>query len=394
MDAVGSGTNGRAAGTNRSPLAAPSNDRYRAQVQESASRRRRLALWAAAALWWTSSGLVSALNFHQWALDNDAPVSWRHACTTQLAGAWLWVPITVAVFWLARRFPLERERWRRSLAVLATGGIAVVVLRALLVATLDPWVGWYESPPEPWPLLLTSLNNNLFLYWMFIGVAHALHYAERTREREVETSRLAAQLAEARLGALHAQLHPHFLFNTLQSIAELVHDQPDAADQMIVQLSALLRRSLDSATTHTAPLRDELDLLEPYLAIEQVRFGDRLRVRWDIAPDALAAAVPRLILQPLVENSLRHGLAPRAAAGNLVIAASIDGDRLVLEVRDDGVGCAAAEPAARTGVGLANTRDRLRQFYGADHAFTLTTAPGGGSVARIEVPVAAASAAA
>jgi signal transduction histidine kinase len=341
------------------------------------------ALWIAAFVWWTTSGLASALNTRQWSSSAGLPLGWDHALRTSLVGSWAWVPLTVLVVWLARRHPLERGCWRRSLPVLAAGCVAVIVVRAGIVALANPWVGWYPELPPFGAVLITSVANNLFVYWMLVGVAHALHYAERSRQRELEASRLEAQLAQARLGALQAQLQPHFLFNTLQSIAELVHRDPDAADQMIVQLGGLLRRTLDTAGAHAAPLRDELAFLEPYLAIEQVRFGPRLTVAWDIAPDALAATVPQLILQPLVENALRHGIAPRAAPGHLLIAARLDGERLALEVRDDGVG--AARPTT-VGVGLANTRARLRQHYGDDHCFTLASAPGGGTVARIEIP--------
>lgn len=339
-------------------------------------------LWAAAFAWWTMIAVVSAINHRQWAADEGLAVGWGPVLWLAFVGSYLWVPMTVAVFWLARRFPLERGRWRRSLAMLTAGAAAVVGLRAALVISLNPWVGWYDEVPSVASVLITSVNNNLFIYWMMIGVAHALHYAERSREREIEASRLETQLARAHVAALQAQLQPHFLFNTLHSIAELVHSDPEGADRMIVQLSALLRRTLDAATAQLSALRDELGLLEPYLDIEQVRFGDRLTVTWEIAPEALDATVPQLILQPLVENALRHGLSPRAAPGRLVICAGVRGDRLELEVRDDGVGVREARP----GVGLSNTRARLRQIYGDDHAFTLAAAPGGGTVARIEIP--------
>lgn len=342
----------------------------------------RSVLWAAAFVWWTMSALVSALNHRQWADDEGLTVGWDAVLRLAFVGSYLWVPMTIAVFWLARRHPLERGRWRRSLAVFTVGAAVVVGARAALVIAFNPWVGWYDEVPAVGSVLITSMNNNLFIYWMMVGVAHALHYAERSREREIEASRLETQLARAHVAALRAQLQPHFLFNTLQSIAELVHADPHGADRMIVQLSALLRRTLDAATGQLSVLRDEIGLLEPYLDIEQVRFGDRLTVTWRIAPAALDATVPQLILQPLVENALRHGLSPRAAPGHLAIYADVTGDRLALEVRDDGVG--VREP--RQGVGLSNTRARLRQIYGDDHRFTLAAAPGGGTVARIEIP--------
>jgi len=350
-------------------------------------------LWAAAFAWWTASGLVSAANYHQMAAADGAAVGWDHALRTSMVGSYLWAPLTVAIFWLTRRYPIERQRWRSSLGVHVAGCIALVVVRAVTIAGFNPWVGWYDRPPEFGSVLVTSFNNNLFLYWMFVGVAHALHYAHRVREREYETSRLEAQLAQARLDALRAQLHPHFLFNTLHSLSELVHRDVDAADRMIVRLSELLRRALDPRAEHEVALRDELALVAPYLEIEQMRFGDRLTVAWEVAPEALDARVPQLILQPLVENAVRHGLAARAAPGRVVIAARVAAGRLALEVRDDGVGLGhAGAPGA--GVGLSNTRARLRQRYGTDHGFALTASPDGGTVAAIDIPLSRGEAAA
>jgi two-component system, LytTR family, sensor kinase len=346
-------------------------------------------LWAAATAWWTLSGLFSAANYHQMAAGDGDPVSWRHALGTAMSSSYLWIPFTIAIFRLSSRFPLEGVRWRRSLLVLAGGWLGLVLARAGLVMILNRWVGWYTSLPPFGSVLVTSLSNNTFLYWMLVGVAHALHYAQRTREREMEASRLTAQLAQARLDALKAQLHPHFLFNTLHSVAELVHVDPDAADRMIVRLSELLRRTLSRPTDEDVSLREELSLAALYLDIERMRFGDRLQVDWEVTAESMGARIPQLLLQPLIENALRHGLAGRAAPGHLVVAACIRGPRLALEVRDDGAGpdpSSSRSPGG--GLGLSNIRARLRQRYGADHRFSLAQGPAGGTVATIELPLA------
>ncbi|MFY0533145.1 sensor histidine kinase [Nannocystis pusilla] len=211
-------------------------------------------------------------------------------------------------------------------------------------------------------------------------------YARRERRRATEAAQLSAQLAEAQLAALKAQLHPHFLFNALGSISELVHLDPDGADRMLVKLSALLRRALDVASTQEVTLAEELSFLQPYLEIEQVRFADRLTVCWDIEPQARAALVPHLALQPLLENAIVHGIAPRAGGGTVGVAAWVVGERLVLAVRDDGVG-SAGRVRAGVGVGLTNTRARLERLYGAAHRFTVSDVAGGGVEVMLELPL-------
>jgi LytS/YehU family sensor histidine kinase len=219
-----------------------------------------------------------------------------------------------------------------------------------------------------------------------VGIEHALAYMAQARERETQATRLTAQLAEARLGALRMQLNPHFLFNSLNAITVLVRDQNTAAaSRMLELLSDVLRLALRADGSHETPLSTELDFLERYLAIEQVRFSDRLRPRIQVDAAIRRAAVPQLILQPLVENALRHGIARRADAGLLEVTARRDGDTLVLTVRDDGPGLEpAGQPAA--GVGLANTRARLAALYGDRATLEIANAAGGGVLVTIRLP--------
>jgi LytS/YehU family sensor histidine kinase len=290
------------------------------------------------------------------------------------------VPLTLVALWMAERFPLERDGWRPRLGVHVLAAAGVCVARALAVVALNPWVGWYDRLPPLRAVLLTSVANNLFLYLMLVGVGHALVYARRWRERDDE-------LARAELRSLEMQLHPHFLFNTLNAVSAFVRTDPDAAERMIARLATLLRRALDDVGVQEVPLEEELALLATYLEIEQVRFEDRLHVEWSIAPDAYGARVPRLLLQPLVENAIRHGIAPRAAMGTVRIAAERREGTLHLAVRDDGVGLPAT--GLREGIGLANTRTRLRQLYGARQRLDVRRAPGGGVQVELELPFAA-----
>ncbi|HEV2129507.1 MAG TPA: histidine kinase, partial [Longimicrobiaceae bacterium] len=194
------------------------------------------------------------------------------------------------------------------------------------------------------------------------------------------------QLTRAQLDVLKMQLHPHFLFNTLNAISALMHRDVPAADRMLARLGDLLRLSLEKAGTQEVTLRDELEFLEPYLEIEQTRFGDRLKVEWTIDSEALDAMVPHLILQPLVENSIRHGIAPRAAPGRIEISAQRSNGSLQLEVRDNGRGLNQGDQMRSTGVGLSNTRARLAQLYDGSHSFEVGGAPEGGVVVAMEIP--------
>lgn len=342
--------------------------------------------WLAIAFaYWTLNGLAEAAR--QYLLDNTrSPLTWQWSLFRALSLMYLWVPLTLAIFWLTYRFPLERGRWARGLAIHAGASVAVALLRGLTIYAVSPWTRIYRTLPPLGEVLIHSLGQNLFFYWMLAGVAHALLYAERTRARERRAAELEAGLVRARLHALKSQLQPHFLFNTLNSIAELFRHDAEAGDRMIAQLSELLRRSLESGEAQEVALRDELATLHPYVQIELVRFRDRLRVTEEIEPGVLAAQVPHFLLQPLVENAVRHGIEPRSRPGHIRISARRCGDDLAIEVSDDGVGLGEREPGGSPrGVGLAVTRERLRTLYGTRQSCELRPAPGGGTVAAIRI---------
>jgi LytS/YehU family sensor histidine kinase len=225
------------------------------------------------------------------------------------------------------------------------------------------------------------------MYAGLIGLVHALSYYRLFRDREVRNSQLETRLARSQLQVLRAQLQPHFLFNTLNSIAALMHRDVESADRMVTRLGDLLRLSLSHTERQEVPLRQELAFLEKYLDIQRTRFRDRLTARVSADADALDGLVPSLILQPLVENAIRHGIEPRAAAGRVDVRARLDGDALVVEVEDDGPGLspdARGEPNG-CGIGLANTRARLEQLYGDRQRLTLSNGPGG-LLVRVELP--------
>ena len=292
--------------------------------------------------------------------------------------AYWYVPaaLTSVIFRIAHHFPLDAPRWLRSLSVHALAALcfSVVHLGGMLGMRAILWPGrmfpgygsWTSSVQR---IYLMNLDWALMTYSAIVGVSYALGYYRESRARAIRAAHLETRLAEARLKTLEAELHPHFLFNTLHAISSLVHTQPDAADRMISRLSDLLRITFSRSDAACIPLHEELEFLQKYLEIEQTRFQDRLAVDYDIDPDTLDAEVPRLILQPLVENAIKHGVAPHTGPGAISIGSRRDGERLCLVVRDNGMGLSGgARARLHGGVGLSNTRDRLECLYGADHA--------------------------
>ena len=300
------------------------------------------------------------------------------------------MPIT---YILGRRYPLlqRRDSIVRMTAIHAAGAIVLCVgwatLGVLLGLLLKRYPAQGNLPSAYISWILTSLPWSVFMYFTMLGCIYAFTYYAEARERETQQARLRAQLAEAKLGALRMQLHPHFLFNSLNAITVLIRDHNTRdASRMLELLSSLLRQVLQSETRQEITLNEELRFVEQYLAIEQVRFSDRLQVKWSIDPQVLDALVPGFILQPLVENAVRHGVAKRSKAGTIEVwARTEDSDRLVLGVEDNGPGY---QPESATeGVGLANTRARLETLFGDAGQLELLPAEGGGTMALLRFPL-------
>jgi signal transduction histidine kinase len=339
---------------------------------------------------WTAYGLLCAWQAHYWYSFTRTPMSWFDALRWELAYAWLWCAATPFVVWLARRFPIERNRWRRSLPVHLA---ALLVLVPLLKLTFDgltnpptsafhnfTWAGMVRS-------VESTLDDSTLLYALIVLTEHMLSYYSRYQSSRVEASQFQTQLVHAQLRALRMQLHPHFLFNTLHTIASLVREDPARAERTIAQLGELLRFFLNSSSIHEVPLGEEMRVLELYLDIERARFEDRLRVFYNVPADLREAIVPNLVLQPLVENSIRHGLSRRAGPGHITISAERFENTLVLRVTDNGAGLGNdSEDSPPRGVGLAITRGRLESLYGGQQSFLLCNLPGGGAEARITLP--------
>lgn len=337
--------------------------------------------------------LILASQLYVWVNLWPLTVSWSEAFAWTLPQLVVWAAVIPGIFWLSRRLPV---RGGRGLAILPLHLLASVGVSFLVLLTLeatDRYLGWSTLLGAPSKLVsdldttLVHLHVGIGIYWVVFAVTHALRYYEESRERELWASQLEAQLAQAQLQTLRMQLNPHFLFNTLNSIGVLMRHDLEGAQQMLYRLSDLLHSTLKHGRAHEVSLSEELAYLKSYLAIEERRFRDRLSVQYDIDPEAVDCAVPFLLLQPLVENALRHGIAPRGEPGHIAILARRGDGRLTLVVRDDGPGITKRPgPELERGVGLSNTEARLRGLYGGQHLFVLESPEAGGLEARIEIP--------
>jgi two-component system, LytTR family, sensor kinase len=354
----------------------------------SSENERRGLKWLLGFLIWTGIGLAFAAQFYVSSVKAGQPISWQSAIVWSLGDWYVWALLSILVLKLARRFPLEGKQWAVCLAIHLCGSlvtsVAYIFVRAGLATLQSHLHGQSADFLEAFSsLLIKTLFFNALIYWVIVSVAHALNYYRRYRERELRASELERNLTAAKLKTLQMQLNPHFLFNTLHAISALMHKDVNAADRMISRLSELLRRALDSSEAQEVPLRQEIDFLRRYLEIEQTRFGERLAVQFAIADGISDLLVPNLILQPLVENAIKHGIEPNARGGIIEIGAWLEENRLVLEVRDNGGGFSKAYDER---IGLGNTRSRLTQLYGGDHAFDIQTLASGGVSATISIP--------
>jgi signal transduction histidine kinase len=324
----------------------------------------------------TALGLFSstlAWQFTRWLARPD--ISFQQLAILNYAYWYLWALMTPAIVRLSQRFRFERGGLLRACAVHLPAVAAAAFLHIAAMQGVQWWTAVLEGRRFAWwtevqKAALLYFDWEMVTYWAIVGLSHALLYYRESRGRAVRAAQLEIKLAEAQLITLQQQLHPHFLFNTLHAISTLMHRDVDAADRMLTRLSDLLRITLENLGQLEVPLKVELDFLGKYLQIEQTRFADRLSVRFDVQPEALDIPVPSLLLQPLVENAIKHGVAKKAGAGHIDISARRDGDKLLIEVRDDGVGLTEdGLTALQKGIGVSTTRARLQHLFGADFRF-------------------------
>jgi hypothetical protein len=339
---------------------------------------------------WTAMALLSAVQWSVKYAEKGGTVHWGENLRVSFVAWWGCLPVLPLLAWATRRAPLGRGTWlRHGALLLGAVAVAAVAREVVLEPLLRPLHG---MPGLPWPSA-TRVISNALLYLGVVAALHAVVYYRRLRAQEVEAARLARRLAETQLAALRAQLQPHFLFNTLNAISALLHDEPDVADRMLTRLADLLREVLDPPPGDEHALADELAVLDRYLEIAALRFGPRLTLEVSVAPEARTGLVPWLVLQPLVENALEHGAGRRRGGVHVRITAvrltdAAGAERLALEVCDDGPGPRAGGGEARRGhgIGLENTRRRLAQLHGDGASLSLAALPAGGACARIELP--------
>ena len=343
--------------------------------------RRRLFRAAVILGSWTCIALLFAPQNYIANRLSPAPLPGWVAFVASSAIFFVWAALTPLVIWLAGRFPFRRGRFLLASVQHIVASFVVAAIHIIGVSAIQSLLPVPKNhvPPMPPQLMLVSIvATDVLLYWSILAAASAIAYFRRDQERELA-------LVQAQLQSLRNRLQPHFLFNTLNAIAELIHEDTRRAEETVLQLGDVLRLTLQHDQAHEITLAEELDLLRKHVAIYQTLLQDRLRVRWEIDERALDARVPTMILQPLVENAIRHGIAPRASGGTVVVSARRDGDDLLLSVEDDGVGLKTA--AAREGVGLSNTRARLRYLYGDAYRFEMHGPAGGGAAVAMRLPL-------
>lgn len=369
--------------------------------QELISNRSRGPLWQRrwvrlAIIWgiWTFIGLVFTLQFYFASYRSARPMPFVDALYMQMIWAYLFALATPLVLWIVTRLPLERDNWVRSALLHIPTSIVLAVLLTALGRILI-WLhgDWLMGKPLTFESITRFVINNfseaIGIYMLIALTGYAFSYYRRFREGQVRTLQLEAQLSQAQLDALKMQLHPHFLFNTLHSISALLNKDSETARKMITRLGDFLRLTLENSGTQEVTLRQEMEFLSCYLEIERIRFQDRLVTHMDVAQQTLDAKVPNLILQPIVENAIRHGIAPRSTQGLIEIEAKQRNGTLRIQVRDNGPGLSAhrtSENVFKKGLGLANTETRLEQLYGPAHSFSLSNNPDGGLIVTLEIP--------
>jgi two-component system, LytTR family, sensor kinase len=352
-----------------------------------------------------SMALVNAGSMYQFDRSLGRYASFAKEITLPLINYVIYAFLTPVIFGIAMRYPIQRSNWvrRTGLHVVASVAFTVVhvILRGLVYPVWDPRISNYSyavwNPHThvfsiQWllfeRLFFYNLVDDIFsTYLPVVLIAHAMWYQKMFKDRDLRTFELEAQLAKAHLQALKSQLQPHFLFNTLHSISALMLTDVRAADSMISRLSDLLRMSLENSEIQITTVSRELEFLTGYLEIEKVRFADRLNIVLDVAPDALDAQIPHLLLQPLVENAVHHGISRRSSGGEIRIAVSCDTHDLYLRIRDNGPGLSDSGAAQLAiGLGLRATRERLQTLYGSEHSVDIRDAPEGGVEACVRIP--------
>jgi hypothetical protein len=342
-------------------------------------RRQFLLNWITVFVVWLVLAGVATTFSYDFRVHVGRPEKWSNLARIYFSAYLAWCLLfTPVVVWVSRRFTLGKNRLPRSILAHFVAAFTIAIASAAIRIPLHGWIYPDYDKPVPWSafrsFFLANAYDDLCIYMVVAAIAHGLIYFRKYQERELHSSELERQLAEAQLQMLKMQLQPHFLFNTLNTAYTLIGRDREAAERVIIQLSDLLRMTLEHTGMHEVTLDEEIGFIGKYLEIEQVRFKERLTIRYCIDPECLDALVPNMILQPLVENAIKHGVAPHARPGMIEISAAKRRDLLELTVTDNGESISEGHTDRHfrgSGVGLSNTRARLLQQYGAKSSLEL-----------------------
>ncbi len=338
-----------------------------------------------------SSSIFAALIVSQLYSSNGQPISFVRGFAWQAPIFFLWAFFVPVIIWAGKKFRLSQGGWTAAFPTYIFISIPLILLHTIFTVWIMQAVKFSSLYTQlnfndvfNKALILERIPIDILIYWAIVGVIYASEYYTQFKEREGEAKELESQLISAQLQALKMQLNPHFLFNTLQTINVLITKEPDTAKQMITKLGDLLRATLSRATSQEVTLGEEISLLQDYLAIEQIRFKNRLIVHYDVTPSVNNCMVPDFILQPLVENAITHGIAPKLGMVTLTIKACSADQQLIIEVIDNGIGLPSNW---QEGIGLGATRARLQRLYGLNHRFQIIENEISGITVRIEIPI-------
>jgi LytS/YehU family sensor histidine kinase len=339
---------------------------------------------------WTLLGVIFSFSKYVNYLSGESPISIWAAVSSAMPEWYIFAFLSVPLPWLFRRFPIRRDSWFLPVILYLIVSILFSALHTIFSHLLQPDMyplSFVVSPALKYHVI-AHYSFNILVFAGILGFNLVLKYNRKLRERELHTSRLKARLAQSQLEVLRNQIQPHFLFNTLHSIAALMYERPESAHDMMTHLSDLLRLSLDSSGRQQVTLEEENFFLRHYIDIQQTRFGDRLKFSVDIQPETINALVPAFFLQPLVENAIRHGIAPYEIMGRIDIRSRVLNGKLSVQIKDNGPGIEGdLESATGDGVGISNFRERLQQLYGDDQNLTFKNDPEGGLIVNIEIPL-------
>lgn len=355
--------------------------------------RKSITKWLMIFGGWTFAAVFFAGHQSLQTYFSENPIPFLSILKWQIASSYGWFVLTPFILWLTKRFSPEGEMFHRNLSILISTGMFVILLQLAINALILPPLGYppfgnFTTYTDAFRFMfLTNFPWSLLVYFTVLGTIFVTRYYRKFRERELRAVQLESNLARARLQVLKMQLHPHFLFNTHNAISELIHKDPDAAEKILTNLSDLLRISLEKLDVEEVPLEQELEFLKKYVEIEQTRFQERLQFKMDIAPETLDAVVPNMLLQPLIENAVKHGITPLKRGGTIVLESTKKNGHLILQISDDGVGI--GEGNAKNlikGIGLANTKARLIHLYKTDQSMEIESNKDRGLLVKLTIP--------